>query len=82
MVQDPATNRIRFVGGRINLFGITLPLLPIFSVGTGGNGSGGISGALVPDIAYSSSNGLELAVPYYWRFAPNRDLTLTPHIYS
>lgn len=82
VVQDPATNRIRFVGGRINLFGITLPLLPIFSVGTGGNGSGGISGALVPDIAYSSSNGLELAVPYYWRFAPNRDLTLTPHIYS
>jgi len=82
VVQDPATNRLRFVGGRISLFGITLPLLPIFSVGTGGNGSGGISGALVPDIAYSSSNGLELAVPYYWRFAPNRDLTLTPHIYS
>ena len=82
VVQDPATNRLRFVGGRISLFGITLPLLPIFSVGTGGNGSGGISGALVPDIAYSSSNGIELAVPYYWRFAPNRDLTLTPHIYS
>ncbi|MEO5578150.1 MAG: LPS assembly protein LptD, partial [Sphingomicrobium sp.] len=82
VVQDPATNRLRFVGGRISLFGITLPLLPIFSVGTGGNGSGGISGALVPDIAYSSSNGIELAVPYYWRFASNRDLTLTPHIYS
>ena len=82
VVQDPASNRIRFVGGRISLFGITLPLLPIFSVGTGGGGSGGISGALVPEIAYSSSNGIELAVPYYWRFAPNRDLTLTPHLYS
>jgi LPS-assembly protein len=56
--------------------------LPIFSIGSGGGGNGGMSGALVPDIAYSSSNGLELALPYYWRFATNRDLTLTPHIYS
>ena len=82
VVQDPATHRIRFQGGRLNLFGVTLPLLPIFSVGTGAGGSGGTSGALVPDIAFSSSNGLELALPYYWRFASNRDLTLTPHIYS
>jgi LPS-assembly protein len=82
VVQDPATHRIRFEGGRLNLFGVTLPLLPIFSIGSGGGGNGGMSGALVPDIAYSSSNGLELALPYYWRFATNRDLTLTPHIYS
>ncbi len=83
VVQDPKTNRIRFTGGRISLFGVTLPLLPIFSVGTGGgNGGGGTSGALVPDIAYSNSNGIELAAPYYFRFATNRDLTLTPHIYS
>ncbi len=82
VVQDPTTNRIRFTGGRISLFGVTLPLLPIFSVSTGGGGSGGTSGALVPDIAYSSSNGLELALPYYFRFAPNRDLTITPHIYT
>ncbi len=81
VVQDPATNRIRFTGGRISLFGVTLPLLPIFSVGTG-SGDGGVSGALVPDIAYSSSNGLELAIPYYFRFAPNRDLTIIPHIYT
>ncbi|MES2903945.1 MAG: LPS assembly protein LptD, partial [Pseudomonadota bacterium] len=82
VVQDPATNRIRFTGGRISLFGFTLPLLPIFSVGTGSGSGGGVSGALVPDIAYSSSNGLELAIPYYFRFAPNRDLTIIPHIYT
>jgi LPS-assembly protein len=82
VIQDPAANRIRFRGGRLNVFGVTLPLLPVFSIGAGGAGSGGISGALVPDIAYSSSNGLELSLPYYWRFASNRDLTLTPHIYS
>ncbi len=83
VVQDPSTNKISFRGGRLNLFGITLPLLPIFSVGTGGSGgSGGTSGALVPDIAFSSSNGLELALPYYWRPRSNLDFTVTPHIYS
>ena len=33
------------------LFGVTLPLLPIFSVGTGGDGEG-VSGFLVPDISF------------------------------
>ena len=27
-------------------------------------------------------HGLELALPYYFRLAPNRDLTITPHVYS
>ena len=79
VIQDPDTKRIRFQGGRLSLFGITVPLLPIFSIGGGGDG---MTGALVPDIAFSSSNGLELALPYYFRLAPNRDLTVTPHLYS
>ncbi len=85
VVQDPKTHKIIFRGGRLNLFGITLPLLPIFSVGSGSGGSGGsggTSGAMVPDIAFSSSNGLELALPYYWRPRSNLDFTVTPHIYS
>lgn len=79
VVQDPVTKRIRFQGGRLQLFGVTLPLLPIFSIGADGDG---VTGALIPNIAFSSSNGLELSLPYYWRLAPNRDLTLTPHVYS
>ncbi len=79
VIQDPVTKRIRFRGGRLSLFGVNLPLLPIFSIGADGDG---VSGALIPDIAYSNSLGLELALPYYWRIAPNRDLTVTPHIYS
>ena len=42
----------------------------------------GGSGFLFPDFAISSTNGLEVAVPYYWRIAPNRDFTVTPHIYT
>jgi LPS-assembly protein len=81
VTYDPARSRVRFQGGRLQLFGVTMPLLPIFSIGTAGQG-GGVSGWLVPDISYSSRNGLELAAPYYHRFAPNRDLTLTPHLYT
>ena len=79
VIQDPDTKRIRFQGGRLNVFGVTVPLLPIFSIGSNGEG---VTGALVPDIAYSNSLGLELATPYYWRLGPNRDLTLTPHLYT
>lgn len=81
VIHDPKANRVRFQGGRLQLFGVTLPLLPIFSIGTGGQ-AGGISGILVPDISVSESRGVELAVPYYMRFAPNRDLTITPHVYT
>jgi LPS-assembly protein len=31
---------------------------------------------------FTRSNGVELALPYYMRLAPNRDLTLTPHLYT
>ncbi len=79
VIHDPAQDRVRFEGGRIQLFGVTLPLLPIFSVATGEEG---MTGWLVPDISLSSRNGLELAAPYHWRIAPNRDLTLTPHLYT
>jgi len=81
VIQEPESGRIRFQGGQLSLFGIRIPLLPIFSIGDGSQ-KGGITGALVPDIAFSSSNGLELALPYYFRLAPNRDLTITPHVYS
>ncbi len=79
VIQDPETKRIRFQGGRLSVFGITVPLLPIFSIGADGDG---VTGALIPNIAYSNSLGLELSTPYYWRIGPNRDLTLTPHFYT
>ena len=81
VTHDPASDRVNFEGGRLQLFGVTLPLLPIFSIGTGGDG-GGISGWLVPDISLSNRNGLEIAIPHYWRFSPNRDLSITPHLYT
>jgi len=79
VIDDPTHKTVRFHGGRFRLFGIDLPLLPIFSISTGG---GGTTGWLVPDISLSTRKGLEVALPYHWQIAPNHDLTLTPHVYT
>lgn len=81
VTHDRTTGRIRFSGGRLTVLGVALPLLPIFSVGDG-SGKGGFSGALVPGLRIDSNNGLELDFPYYWRIDRNRDLTITPHLYT
>jgi LPS-assembly protein len=81
IVQDRTTGRIRFTGGRLTILGVTLPLLPVFSIG-GGSQTAGFGGALVPGIRIDSNNGLEINLPYYWRFDRNRDLTVTPHLYT
>ena len=76
---DRARNRIRYDAARIELFGlpiIPLPLLSHPAIGVPG------SGLLVPDIRIDRTNGVEFALPYYLRFSPRSDLTLTPHIYS
>jgi len=38
------------------------------------------SGLLMPSFGNSSDNGFELAVPWYWNIAPNRDATFTPRL--
>jgi LPS-assembly protein len=79
VISDPARNQVRFRGGRLQLFGINLPLLPIFSIRTD---SGGSTGWLVPDFSFSTKKGVEIAVPYHWQISSSRDLTLTPHVYT
>lgn len=79
VIYDPDSGRVRFRGGRLQLFGITLPLLPVFSVASDGQGA---TGWLAPDLKISRRNGFEIAFPYYWRIAPNRDLAVIPHLYT
>ncbi len=38
------------------------------------------SGWLPPSFETDNRSGIELAMPYYWNIAPNRDATLTPRI--
>jgi LPS-assembly protein len=80
VVHDPVKHRISYRDARFSLFGATILWLPGFSHPDGSGG--GASGLLVPDVRYSRTNGLELALPYYQQLAPNRDLTITPHLYT
>lgn len=79
VVYDPARQRIRYTGARVSLFGFATLPLPVFSHSIGG---GNASGLLAPDIRYDAVNGLEIALPYFFALAPNRDLTVKPHFYS
>ncbi|MBI5040860.1 MAG: LPS assembly protein LptD [Gammaproteobacteria bacterium] len=40
------------------------------------------SGLLIPRIGHTQNTGTELALPYYWNIAPNRDATITPRLMS
>ncbi|MGE7207000.1 LPS-assembly protein LptD [Sphingomonas sp. NPDC019816] len=75
----PDRERVYFNGARLNLFGLPSIPLPRLSAPVG---SGGDSGFLTPDIRLDRVNGVEVAVPYYWRLAPNRGLTVTPHVFT
>lgn len=76
---DPATDRVRYKGARLELFGLPILALPTFSHSIGDRGA---SGLLMPDARINGVNGLELSLPYYLQLAPNHDVTLTPHVYT
>ena len=76
---DRARNRVRYDGARIELFG--LPLIPLPYLSHPAIGIPG-TGFLVPTIRLDRTNGVEFALPYYFRLTEKSDLTITPHIYS
>src|SRR6478672_4483683 len=41
VVDDPAHDRVHFEGGRLQLFGLNLPLLPVFNINRGTGGATG-----------------------------------------
>ena len=80
IVHDPVKHRISYDGARISFLGAPILWLPGLSHPDGTEGGG--SGFLLPDIKFSRVNGAEFALPYYFKLAPNRDLTITPHVYT
>lgn len=61
-------------------FGNTKVLgLPVFYFPLG---EGRKTGFLPPTFSVTTSNGFEMAMPFYWNMAPNYDLTLTPRVMS
>src|SRR3546814_21115467 len=69
----------RLFRSRVEVFG--LPLIPLPGLSHPATSEAG-SGLLVPNVRLDRTNGFEIAVPYYLRLAPNRDMTITPHLYT
>ena len=79
VIYEPAKKRLRYSGARVSVFGLATIPLPVFSHPVGGDSA---SGFLTPDLRYNRTNGFQFALPYYFSFAPNRDLTVTPRVYT
>ncbi len=79
VIYEPNKKRLRYSGARVSVFGFATIPLPVFSHPVGGDSA---SGFLSPDLRYNRTNGFQFALPYYFSFAPNRDLTVTPRIYT
>jgi len=79
IIHDPVRKRITFRQARLEMFGVPLFVIPTLSQPLGDSGA---SGLLTPQIQYTRTNGAEVALPFYFKIANNRDLTVTPHIYT
>lgn len=76
---DPKRQRVSYRDATLEMFGVPIAVLPVFSHPVGERAG---TGFLVPDMRFNGVNGIELATPYYVRIAPNRDLTITPHLFT
>ena len=72
---DFAANEGIAEGAVLRFFGVPILAAPVLSFPLTDARK---SGWLPPSIELDSKSGLQLAVPYYWNIAPNRDATVTP----
>ena len=79
VIHDPVKNRIFYKSATFELFGLPILYVPSFSHPSDNKGGDGL---LVPDVRYTRVNGLEVSLPVYFKIDTNRQLTLTPHVYS
>jgi LPS-assembly protein len=79
VIYEQAQNTVRFEGGKLELFGLSLIPLPGLSIRTDGKA---VTGFLVPDFRFTQVNGLELSGEYYWRLRDNADLTFGAYVFS
>lgn len=82
------TDRVRFdletnegiaEGAVLRFLGVPILALPVLSFPLSDDRK---SGWLPPSVALDSTSGVEVAVPYYWNIAPNRDATIAPALLS
>ncbi|MGA0612175.1 LPS-assembly protein LptD [Caldimonas sp. KR1-144] len=74
---DIDANEGRAEGGVLRFMGVPILAAPVLSFPLTDERK---SGWLPPNVGVDNKSGFELAVPYYWNIAPNRDATITPTV--
>jgi LPS-assembly protein len=77
LTTDTEENEGVAKNARLSFMGISTPPIPSVSFPLSNDRK---SGLLPPTIGIDNNNGIEIAQPYYWNIAPNRDATFTPGI--
>ena len=79
ITTDTEENEGVATNARLSFMGISTPPIPSVSFPLSNARK---SGLLPPTIGIDNTNGVEIAQPYYWNIAPNRDATFTPTVMS
>ncbi|MDH5538145.1 MAG: LPS assembly protein LptD [Rhizobacter sp.] len=74
---DFDANEGRAENAMLRFYGVPILGLPVLSFPLSNDRK---SGWLPPTVSLDTRSGLQVAVPYYWNLAPNRDATLTPTV--
>ena len=80
IVMDHKEHVVQFTDAQIEFFGKPIASVPYFSVPDPSVTRK--SGFLIPNAGYSGRTGFFASIPYYWALAPDRDLTLTPSVFT
>lgn len=72
---DTNTNTGVAEGAELRFLGVPILALPTMSFPLSDQRK---SGWLPPTLDVTTGSGVEVAVPYYWNIAPNRDMTIAP----
>ena len=80
-ISHPETRReIELENATLDIFGIPIVWVPYFSQPDPRVEKK--TGFLAPAVGSDETLGLFTEIPFFWNIAPNRDLTVTPHIYT
>lgn len=77
IIQDSEEELAEIWNARFRIGPVPVFYSPYLQIPTGDKRR---SGFLLPSGKYSSNNGIQVGLPYYWNIAPNFDATFTPNV--
>ena len=77
---DRDRHRLSYRDASLEMFGVPVLFLPSFSHPDGEAKQ--VSGLLIPFVEFQRELGVGIGLPYHFAMASDRDVTVTPHIYT